>query len=99
MARVRNRVTIPVGKKQSCPAEFVIFHDLSDGEEHIALVFGGADAAAATPLVRMYSQCLTGDIFGADLALYVAMAQVPIYLLPLIARPVYRRLLGGVAQT
>ncbi len=40
---------------------------------------------------------LTGDIFGADLALYVAMAQVPIYLLPLIARPLYRRLLGGAA--
>lgn len=37
---------------------------------------------------------LTGDIFGADLALYVAMAQIPIYLLPLIARPVYRRLLA-----
>ena len=37
---------------------------------------------------------LTGDIFGSDLALYIAMAQIPIYLLPLVARPVYRRLLG-----
>ncbi len=63
MARVRNRVTIPVGKDQSCPADFVSFYDLSDGEEHIALVFGGADSAEAVPLVRLHSQCLTGDIF------------------------------------
>ncbi len=65
MARVRNRVTIPVGKNQSYAAEFVSFHDLSDGEEHIALVFGGAETAATTPLVRLHSQCLTGDIFNS----------------------------------
>lgn len=34
---------------------------------------------------------LTGDIFGPDLALYVAMAQIPVYLLPLFAKPLYRR--------
>ena len=65
MARVRNRVTIPVGKNQTCPAEFVSFHDLSDGGEHIALVFGGAEAAVKPPLVRLHSQCLTGDIFNS----------------------------------
>ncbi len=41
---------------------------------------------------------LTGDIFGSDLALYVAMAQIPIYLLPLVARPVYRRLLASAGN-
>ncbi len=65
MARVRNRVTIPVGKDQTYPADFVSFHDLSDGEEHIALIFGGADRSTETPLVRLHSQCLTGDIFNS----------------------------------
>ena len=65
MARVRNRVSIPVGKNQSYPAEFVSFHDLSDGEEHIALLFAGTDSSDATPLVRLHSQCLTGDIFNS----------------------------------
>jgi BASS family bile acid:Na+ symporter len=36
---------------------------------------------------------LTGGILGPDLALYVAMAQVPVYLLPLIAKPLYGWLL------
>ncbi len=41
---------------------------------------------------------LTGEIFGSDLALYIAMAQIPIYLLPLVARPVYRRLLAPAGK-
>ena len=40
---------------------------------------------------------LTGGLAGPDLALYVAMAQIPIYLLPLVARPLYGRLLRGAA--
>ena len=36
---------------------------------------------------------LTEDIFGPDLALYVAMAQIPVYLLPLFAKPLYGRVL------
>jgi BASS family bile acid:Na+ symporter len=36
---------------------------------------------------------LAGGLLGPDLALYVAMAQIPVYLLPLVAKPLYRRLL------
>lgn len=36
---------------------------------------------------------LTGGLLGPDLALYVAMAQIPVYLLPLVAKPLYGRLL------
>jgi BASS family bile acid:Na+ symporter len=38
---------------------------------------------------------LTGGLLGPDLALYVAMAQIPVYLLPLVAKPLYGRLLRG----
>ncbi|CAM3965586.1 bifunctional 3,4-dihydroxy-2-butanone-4-phosphate synthase/GTP cyclohydrolase II [Janibacter anophelis] len=34
-----------------------------DGSEHIALVHG--DLGAGTPLVRVHSECLTGDVFGS----------------------------------
>ncbi len=37
---------------------------------------------------------LTGSFVGPDLGLYVAMAQIPIYLLPLLAKPLYGRLLA-----
>lgn len=65
MAQVRNRVTIPVGKKQTYEAEFVSFHGLGDEREHVALIFGAADRSSETPLVRLHSECLTGDIFNS----------------------------------
>ena len=34
-----------------------------DGSEHVALVHG--DIATGTPLVRVHSECLTGDVFGS----------------------------------
>ncbi|PRX98441.1 bifunctional 3,4-dihydroxy-2-butanone-4-phosphate synthase/GTP cyclohydrolase II [Allonocardiopsis opalescens] len=40
-----------------------------DGTEHIALVYGPegepADAEIEPPLVRVHSECLTGDVFGS----------------------------------
>src|SRR5215211_5541580 len=55
-ATVRTRVRIPLrfADGYSVPA---------DGAEHIALVLG--DPAAGTPLVRLHSECLTGDVFGS----------------------------------
>jgi 3,4-dihydroxy 2-butanone 4-phosphate synthase/GTP cyclohydrolase II len=35
------------------------------GEEHVAMVMGAIDSEKAT-LVRVHSQCLTGDIFGSE---------------------------------
>jgi bile acid:Na+ symporter, BASS family len=37
---------------------------------------------------------LAGGLGSGDLLLYLAVAQVPIYLSPLLAGPVYRRLCG-----
>ncbi|GAB3446981.1 3,4-dihydroxy-2-butanone-4-phosphate synthase [Streptomonospora sediminis] len=40
------------------------YRGTADGAEHVALVFGDP-AAAADPLVRLHSECLTGDAFGS----------------------------------
>lgn len=42
----------------------VAFRDRVDGHEHVALVMGDA-AIRDDVLVRVHSECLTGDIFGA----------------------------------
>jgi 3,4-dihydroxy 2-butanone 4-phosphate synthase/GTP cyclohydrolase II len=36
-----------------------------DGTEHLALVFGDLAEGATDVLVRMHSECLTGDVFGS----------------------------------
>jgi GTP cyclohydrolase II len=65
-ASVRTRVTIPLrfADGYEVTAEAVTFHDLADGKEHVALVLGDP-AAGRAPLVRMHSECLTGDVFGS----------------------------------
>jgi 3,4-dihydroxy 2-butanone 4-phosphate synthase/GTP cyclohydrolase II len=40
------------------------YRDLLDSHEHIALATPELDASAV-PLVRMHSECLTGDVFGS----------------------------------
>lgn len=46
--------------------DFVVhgYRDEVDGREHLALVFGRPERRAA-PLVRVHSECLTGDVFGS----------------------------------
>jgi len=39
------------------------FRGLSDGKEHFALRFGDRDTDA--PLVRVHSECMTGDVLGS----------------------------------
>ena len=41
--------------------QMTIYHD-AEGKEHMALVMGSTDGA---PLVRIHSECLTGDVFGS----------------------------------
>ncbi|MFE9423229.1 bifunctional 3,4-dihydroxy-2-butanone-4-phosphate synthase/GTP cyclohydrolase II [Kitasatospora sp. NPDC006697] len=46
------------------------YRDLLDGTEHVALVAGGLDADGRLPdgedvLVRVHSECLTGDVLGS----------------------------------
>jgi GTP cyclohydrolase II len=41
----------------------VAFRDPASGEEHVALVIGAF--GGKPPLVRLHSECLTGDVFGS----------------------------------
>jgi len=45
-------------------AEIAIFRSPADLREHAALIIG-RQSADATPLVRVHSECLTGDVFGS----------------------------------
>lgn len=58
---VRNVVSIPLPAGLT---DFISFHNLSDPREHVALAFGNWKREA-TPLVRMHSECLTGDVFAS----------------------------------
>jgi GTP cyclohydrolase II len=44
-------------------AEIVAFRSAGDGAEHAALLIG--QPAGEPPLVRLHSECLTGDVFGS----------------------------------
>jgi GTP cyclohydrolase II len=43
--------------------QIVAFRASDDGEEHVALVIGAF--GGKPPLVRLHSECLTGDVFGS----------------------------------
>ena len=45
------------------PSQIVAFRASDDGQEHVALLIGAA--AGKPPLVRLHSECLTGDVFGS----------------------------------
>lgn len=64
---IRTQVPLKIGDGHS--ALFTTFHGLSDPGEHIALVFGGGgnvrENGNGVPLVRLHSECLTGDVFGS----------------------------------
>jgi len=74
-ASVRARVPIPITLADgvTAPAQFVTFTGLADGREHFAIRFDApadadADADAAgngPPMVRLHSECVTGDVFGS----------------------------------
>jgi len=45
--------------------QLMLYRSHTDGEDHIALV-KGQPALQESALVRVHSQCLTGDVFGSD---------------------------------
>jgi GTP cyclohydrolase II len=61
--RVRTTVAIPI--RHGIRARFVSFDGLADQREHFALCFGEGESLGAVPLVRMHSECVTGDVFGS----------------------------------
>jgi GTP cyclohydrolase II len=66
MAEVRTRISLKVGSSSHIPAEMISFNDLVSDKEHIALIMGQADKTQKTPLVRIHSECLTGDVFHSS---------------------------------
>ncbi|MBE1162389.1 GTP cyclohydrolase II [Dyella acidiphila] len=62
---VRTTAQLPIHLADGREAASTIysFHGLSDGREHFALRFGHGDSDA--PLVRLHSECMTGDVLGS----------------------------------
>ena len=64
-AAIRTELELPMRFPDgwSATARVVTFDGLADGREHLALRLG--PAVRRTPLVRVHSECLTGDVFGS----------------------------------
>ncbi|HLY48231.1 MAG TPA: GTP cyclohydrolase II [Solirubrobacteraceae bacterium] len=74
IAGIRTQVPLPLrfADGYSTQARVFSFKDLVDGQEHLAFGLGGRAAAVTSaerdplPLVRLHSECLTGDVFGSQ---------------------------------
>lgn len=66
-AAVRRRVGIPLrfADGYATTATAISFTGLIDGEQHLAWQLGHLPGDEA-PLVRLHSECLTGDVFGSQ---------------------------------
>lgn len=73
-ASVRSQVSVPLLFPDgfTVAAEVLTFHGLADGKEHLVLALGEWERALQqgpehpAPLVRLHSECLTGDVFGSQ---------------------------------
>jgi GTP cyclohydrolase II len=73
-ARIRNQVLLPMrlAGGYATTARVFTFDGLVDGREHVALGLGshaapvGRRPDVAAPLVRLHSECLTGDLLGSE---------------------------------
>ena len=59
---IATRARLPVAASEE--AEIVAFRSANDMREHVALIIGKQSGGTA-PLVRLHSECLTGDILGS----------------------------------
>jgi GTP cyclohydrolase II len=59
--RIASRARLPVAAQAA--TEIVAFRSSEEAVEHVALVIGAPDGKP--PLVRLHSECLTGDVFGS----------------------------------
>jgi GTP cyclohydrolase II len=73
-ATIRSQVPVPLRSPDgySTTARLFSFDGLVDGQEHLAFGLGDRVAAVTSadsgpaPLVRLHSECLTGDVFGSQ---------------------------------
>jgi GTP cyclohydrolase II len=66
LARVASEVTLVARAKlplEDLPETQIVAFRSPDGEEHVALLIGAF--GGRPPLVRLHSECLTGDVFGS----------------------------------
>lgn len=69
VAAVDHALTLSIASRAKLPtrtaeqAEIVAFRSAEDAAEHIALLIGAPDGRP--PLVRLHSECLTGDVLGS----------------------------------
>ena len=61
---IRNRVRIPLLDGEASGL-FISFTGFAPGEEHFAVALGTPDPEQ--PLVRVHSECITGDVFASQL--------------------------------
>jgi GTP cyclohydrolase II len=63
---IRRRIRIPLrfADGYSTNATVISFTGLADEQQHVALELGRP--TAGLPLVRLHSECLTGDVFGSQ---------------------------------
>lgn len=59
---IATRANLPLAAAET--AEILVFRSPDDAREHAALVIG-QQTSGTVPLVRLHSECLTGDIFGS----------------------------------
>jgi GTP cyclohydrolase II len=59
---VATRARLPVAAAED--AEVVVFRSPDDTREHVALIVG-RQSSDTVPLVRLHSECLTGDLLGS----------------------------------
>lgn len=72
-ATVRSQLTVPLKLPDgsTLPARVLTFTGLTDDLEHLAIALGNRVAPAHSsslprPLVRLHSECLTGDVLGSQ---------------------------------
>lgn len=73
-ATIRTQVSTPLrfADGYSTDARVFSFEGLVDGHEHLAFGLGdwagavASNGSGAPPLVRLHSECLTGDVFGSQ---------------------------------
>jgi GTP cyclohydrolase II len=69
IARERSQPSVEIVARAKLPlddmpsTQIVAFRASDDGQEHVALVIGAF--GGQPPLVRLHSECLTGDVFGS----------------------------------
>lgn len=72
-ATVRGQVPLPLRLEDGTPTEARVlsFEGLCDDREHVAIALGDRavdafDETGEVPLVRIHSECLTGDVLGSQ---------------------------------